>query len=102
MDDPCSGIADALVEGVVLGGNTKEFFDFVLRIELKNLFFADPGLGVRLGIVDRDGELQRIPVDAAVPLLDACLVADRITKMIQPCSLIKTERVHDEGIPLPS
>jgi hypothetical protein len=47
-------------------------------------------------------EINGVLVDTPIPLLELHLVAVRIAEMIQPCPVVKTNRIDDESIALPS
>ena len=91
MDDAGAWITDALVKSIILGWHAKEFLNFVFGVELECFLFAHPRFGVRLRIVESNRQLQRIAIDSAISFFDAGLIADRISKMIEPGSLVKPE-----------
>src|SRR5688500_18373143 len=99
---PGARVADALVEGVVLGGHAEQLLDFVRRIEPEDFLLADPRLGIRLRIGQRHRQLQRVAIDAPVALLEARLLADRVAEVIEPGPLVKAGRLHHELAAVPA
>src|SRR4029077_11568169 len=64
-------------------------------------FVAHPRFRVGLRIRESHGHFQSVGIDAAPAFLQAHLVAMRISEVVEPGSVIVTDRVGDEGVSLP-
>src|ERR671913_22200 len=51
---------------------------------------ADPGLGIGLRVVDRVGQFQRVEAGTLISLLDAHLVAMRMSFGIEPAAVVES------------
>ena len=62
MNDAGTGIANALVECVVLGRHAEEFLDLVFRIQFEDLLFAHPWFGVFIQRVKEISESGKVTI----------------------------------------
>src|ERR1019366_6996153 len=95
------GIAHPFVKGFFFGRNAEDLRYLDLRFEAEGLFVAHPGFGVDFRVGERDGHFEIVLVDAAVPLLQAHLVAVRIAEVVEPGTVDETDSIDDEGVAVP-
>src|SRR6267378_6478660 len=75
--------------------------DIFVRYSLEGLLRADIGRGIVLRIIKRQLKLQGIVVHALPGFLEPRMEAFRIAEIIEPCSFVKTNRIHDQRVPVP-
>src|SRR5580704_8220298 len=64
-------------------------------------FVAHPGFRVGLRVGESHGHFQSIGIDAAPAFLQVHLVAVRISEVVEPGSVVVTDRVDDKSVSLP-
>src|SRR6266566_951361 len=90
--------------------NAEGFRNFYPWLQLNNARLGFPGFRVGLGIIDREVELNRVAIDAAVTLDGAHLLTVWLALRAQPGLIIEPGGFHNQrisfppadGIPIPS
>src|SRR5260221_6058933 len=94
-------LPDYFVISFVFVQDAKPFGNLPARLQLVKVGRADPGLRVRLGIVDDDLHFQGVMIQSPVALRQARLVAARIPKRIVPELIVETNRLDHKSISVP-
>src|SRR5688572_21773722 len=97
---PC---ADEVLVRRLLGWDTVDLLVEALRlaaVRAEALDVAAPRQAVVLRVRDRDDELERLGIDAAVAFLDAHVLRVRVAELVEPGARIEPDRIDDELVAL--
>jgi len=94
------GLSDYFVVCLVFVQGAKPLRDFPGRLQLVEFGRIDPGLRVRLGIVDDDLHFQGVMIQPPVALGKMCLFAPGIPEGIVPLFVVKPGRFDNECVPI--
>src|SRR5437870_7071475 len=103
-------LADSFGKFFLFRRNAERFRNFYPPLQLNNARLGLPGFRVGLGIIDREVELNRCVIDAAVTLDGAHLLTVWLALRAQPGLIIEPGGFHNQrisfppadGIPIPS